>query len=134
MSLDLALSVARSGLRLLDRQMARSADDIANAGTEGHTRKILQGEAISVSGTGTGVRSLPATRDVDLALQAAEMRAGGDAAGGALRTRLLAEVEIAHGRPEDGDSVGGLMSALRSSLVSLREAPEDPIPRSAVVA
>ena len=133
MSLDLALSVARSGLRLLDRQMARTADDIANAGTEGHTRKILQGEALSVGGTGIGVRSLPAARDVDLALQAAEMRAGGDAAAGALRTRLLEQVETAHGRPEDGDSLGGLLSALRSRIVALREAPEDPIRRSAVV-
>lgn len=133
MSLDLALTVARSGLRLLDRQMARTADDIANAGTEGHTRKILQGEALSANGVGIGVRALPASRDVDLALQAAEMRAGGDAAAGALRTRLLSEVETAHGRPEDGDSLGGLLSGLRARVVSLREAPEDPIRRSAVV-
>ena len=54
MTLDLALSVARSGLRLLDRQMARTADDIANAGTEGHTRKIVQGTALSANGVGTG--------------------------------------------------------------------------------
>jgi flagellar hook-associated protein 1 FlgK len=133
MSLDLALSVARSGLRLLDRQMARSADDIANAGTEGHTRKILDGTAISADGTGIGVRARPAARDVDLALQAAETRARGDVAGADLRLRLLASIETAHGRPEDGDSLGGLISALRASLVALREAPEDPIRRSAVV-
>jgi flagellar hook-associated protein 1 FlgK len=133
MTLDLALSVARSGLRLIDRQMARTADDIANAGTEGHTRKILEGKALSAGGTGIGVRSLPIARDVDLALQAAEMRAGGDAAAAALRTDLLAAVETAHGRPEDGDSIGGLLSALRADVISLREATEDPIRRSAVV-
>ncbi len=133
MSLDLALSVARSGLRLLDRQMARTADDIANAGTDGHTRKIQDGRAVTAAGTGIGVRSQLATRDVDLALQAAEMRAGGDVAGGSLRVRLLQQVEAAHGRPEDGDSIGGLLSALRASLASLREAPEDAIRRSAVV-
>jgi len=134
MSLDLALTVARSGLRLLDRQMARTADDIANAGTEGHTRKILAGEALSVAGTGIGVRALPIARDVDLALQAAEMRAGGDVAAGELRMRLLGGIEAAHGRPEDGDSLGGLLAALRASLVALREAPEDAIRRGAVVA
>ncbi|WP_137181372.1 FlgK family flagellar hook-associated protein [Roseomonas sp. AR75] len=133
MTLDLALSVARSGLRLLDRQMARTADDIANAGTDGHTRKIIEGKALSAEGIGIGVRSLPVARDVDLALQAAEMRAGGDVAGAALRTDLLAAVETAHGRPEDGDSIGGLLSALRADFISLREAPEDPIRRSAVV-
>ena len=89
MSLDLALSVARSGLRLLDRQMARTADDIANAGTAGHTRKILDGKAVSAAGTGIGVRSQVAVRDIDLALQAAAMRAQGDVAGGTLRVRLL---------------------------------------------
>jgi len=133
MGLDLALSVARSGLRLLDRQMARAADDIANAGTEGHTRKVLDGRALSADGTGIGVRARPAARDVDLALVAAEARARGDAAAGTLRTRLLSGVEMAHGRPEDGDSVGGLLSALRARLVGAREAPEDPVRRAAVV-
>lgn len=133
MSMDLALSVARSGLRLLDRQMARTADDIANAGTEGHTRKSLDGRALSAAGIGIGVRIGTPVRDVDLALQAAAARAGGDAAAGELRTRLLAVVETAHGRPADGDSVGGLLGALRAGLTALREAPEDAIRRGAVV-
>jgi flagellar hook-associated protein 1 FlgK len=132
MSLDLALSVARSGLRLLDRQMARTADDIANAGTEGHTRKALDGQALSAGGVGIGVRTGLPTRDIDLALQAAGVRAGGDAAAGDLRTRLLSTVETAHGRPQDGDSIGGLLSGLRAGLAALREAPEDPIRQSAV--
>ena len=67
MSLDLALSVARSGLRLLDLQMARTADDIANAGTDGHTRKTLAGEALSAAGSGIGVRAqVPAFGAADL--------------------------------------------------------------------
>ncbi len=134
MSLDLALSVARSGLRLLDRQMARAADDIANASTAGHTRKTLAGQALTAEGTGIGVRSLPATRDVDLALLDATMRAGGEEAGAALRLRLLAGVETAHGRPEDGDSLAGRLSALRAGFAALREAPEDPTRRAGVVA
>lgn len=133
MSMDLALSVARSGLRLLDRQMARAADDIANAGTEGHTRKILDGRSTSAAGIGIGVWTGQPVRDVDLALQAAGARAGGDVAAGELRTRLLAGVELAHGRPEDGDSIGGLLSRLRATLGLLREAPEDPIRRASVV-
>jgi flagellar hook-associated protein 1 FlgK len=133
MSMDLALVAARSGLRLLDRQMARTADDIANAGTAGHTRKSVAGTALSAAGTGFGVRSGVATRDVDLALQAATMRAGGDTAAAELRTRLLARVEVAHGRPGDGSSIGGLLAALRADLVRLREAPEDAVRRGAVV-
>jgi flagellar hook-associated protein 1 FlgK len=133
MSLDLALTVARSGLRLLDRQMARTADDIANAGTAGHTRKSLGGNAVNANGTGIGVRSQVPTREVELAMIAAADRARGDAAAGDLRLRLLSGVEAAHGRPEDGDSLGGLMSRLHADLIALREAPADATRRSTVV-
>jgi flagellar hook-associated protein 1 FlgK len=132
-SLDLALSVARSGLRLLDRQMARAADDIANAGTEGHTRKIVDGSAVVAAGAGLGVRAALPRREVDAALTHAVDRARGEAAAGDLRLRLLSGVEAAHGRPEDGDSLGGLLSALHADLVSLREAPADAARRSGVV-
>lgn len=133
MSLDLAFTVARSGLRLLERQMARTSDDIANAGTAGHTRKVLDGKAMSAVGTGIGVRSQPVARDVDLALIAAQDRARGDVAASTLREDLLRGVESAHGAPEDGDSIGGLVAGLQDAIVSLREAPADAIRRSAVV-
>ncbi|NKE43529.1 hypothetical protein HB662_01980 [Roseomonas frigidaquae] len=133
MSLDLALSVATSGLRLLDRQMARAADDIANAGTLGHTRKALEGNALTVAGDGQGVRARVITRDVDFAVQAAQQRAGGDAAAAGLRERLLGGVEAAHGTPELGDSLGGLVTSLQSAFIELREAPADPVRRNAVV-
>ncbi|MBU8540778.1 flagellar hook-associated protein FlgK [Falsiroseomonas tokyonensis] len=133
MGLDLALSVATSGLRLLDRQMARAADDIANAGTLGHTRKSLEGDALTVSGTGQGVRARVVARDVDLAVQAAGQRAGGDVAAAGLRERLLGGIEAAHGSPENGDSLGGLFTSLQSSFIELREAPADPVRRNAVV-
>ncbi len=133
MSLDLAFTVARSGLRLLERQMARASDDIANAGTAGHTRKVLDGQAMSAAGNGAGVRSLPLARDVDLALGAAEARARGDTAAAALRETLLSGVEAAHGEAGTDESLGGLMTALRAGFVELREAPADATRRSAVV-
>jgi flagellar hook-associated protein 1 FlgK len=134
MSLDLAFTVARSGLRLLERQMARTSNDIANAGVEGHTRKVLDGRAMTAAGTGIGVRSQPVARDVDLALIAAHDRARGDVAAGALREELLRGVEAAHGSPADGDSIGGLVGGLRDAIVALREAPGDAIRRGDVVA
>jgi flagellar hook-associated protein 1 FlgK len=133
MSLDGALSIATGGLRLLDRQMARAADDIANAGTAGHTRKAQAGQAATVAGAGNGVRAQSVTRDVDLAVQAAQQRAGGDLAAATLRERLLGGVEAAHGSPENGDSLGGLLGGLQSSFIDLREQPADAVRRSAVV-
>lgn len=133
MSLGLTLTIANSGLRLLDRQLARAADDIANAGTEGHTRKSIEGHAFVAVGRGAGVRAGLATRQVDAALAAAADRARGEAAAGELRLRLLSGVETAHGRPEDGDSLGGLLSTLHAGLIGLREAPADAVRRTGVV-
>ncbi|MGG5887727.1 flagellar hook-associated protein FlgK [Falsiroseomonas sp. HC035] len=133
MSLDGALSVATGGLRLLDRQMARAADDIANAGTAGHTRKSQAGLAQTVAGAGNGVRAQAITRDVDLAVQAAQQRAGGDVAAATLRERLLGGVEAAHGSPENGESLGGLLGGLQAAFIDLREQPADAVRRGAVV-
>jgi len=133
MGLDLAFTVARSGLRLLEKQMARASNDIANAGVAGHTRKVLEGTTMTAAGTGIGVKSQPAARDVDLALIAAQDRAKGNVAAGALREDLLRGVEAAHGSPENGDSIGGLMGGLRDAIVALREAPADAIRRGDVV-
>ena len=130
MSLDLALSVARSGLRLLDRQMARAADDIANVGTEGHTRKVLNGTALTANGSGIGVRSLAIARDVDLALIAASERASSEASAASLSEQLLSGVESVHGRPGDSDSLSGRLAELRSGFVLLQEAPADSNRRS----
>ena len=45
MSLDLALSIARSGLSHINRQLAQSAGNVSNAATPGYTRKEIQGSA-----------------------------------------------------------------------------------------
>jgi flagellar hook-associated protein 1 FlgK len=125
MTLDVAFSIARSGLRLLDRQMAATSGNIANAGVEGHTRKTVDGRTLTAEGEGIGVRTRPAARDVDLALQASAIRTGGDAANAGLRSRLLSGVEAAHGTPGSEDSIAGALAALRSRFTLLREAPAD---------
>jgi flagellar hook-associated protein 1 FlgK len=133
MSLDLALSAARSGLSLINRQLARAADDIANADTEGHTRKRLDGAALTAGGTGIGVRAMLPQREVDQALVAAMDTARGARAAAAERERLLSGIEAAHGRVGDGASLGGLMAGLRGAFVALREAPADRIGQRGVV-
>jgi flagellar hook-associated protein 1 FlgK len=129
MSLDLALSIARSGLAHVNRQLAQSAANVANAATPGYTRKVVQGEA-SVAGTlSAGVRSAEATRAVDTALvtQMNAARASTDAA--AIRARLLEGVEVAHGAT--GESIADLTAALGDAFVSLRGDPSDGVLQAA---
>lgn len=133
MSLDVALSNARSGLLLAQRQLAQSADNVANAGTAGHTRKTVEGRAVGVRDLGMGARAEVATRDVDAAVAARLDAARGERAGAEAREAILSGVERAHGDPESGGSVGDLLAALRTAFSGLRESPaEGPRQRAAV--
>jgi flagellar hook-associated protein 1 FlgK len=130
MSLDLALSIARSGLSHINRQLAQSASNVANAATPGYTRKEVQATSSSPGSLAAGVRSMEATRAVDTALvtQMNAARAATDAA--AVRACLLGGVEIAHGAT--GESIGDLTAALGDAFVSLRGDPSDALLQSGV--
>lgn len=131
MSLDLALSIARSGLSHINRQLAQSAANVANAATPGYTRKEIQAAANVAGGLSSGVRSQEATRAVDTAL-VTQMNAARAATGAAeVRTRLLEGVEVAHGAA--GQSIGDLTAALGDAFVALRASPSDTLLQSRAV-
>jgi len=130
MSLDLALSAARSGLAHVNRQLAQTAANVANAATPGYTRKEVAAESIVAGALSAGVRSGETRRAVDTALTA-EMNAARAATGAAAaRTRLLEGVETAHGAT--GQSVADLTGALGDAFVTLRADPADPLRQAGV--
>jgi flagellar hook-associated protein 1 FlgK len=128
-SLDAALQIATSGLRHTSRQMGVASQNVANAAVEGYTRKQAEGET-RVSG---GVRTQEARRAADAALRADVHAANAEAAGAALRDNTLSPIAALQGKPEDGQSLGGLVGALRDSFVSLRASPDDTIAQRDVV-
>ena len=123
MSLDLALSIARSGLSHVNRQLAQSASNIANAATPGYTRKEVQGSSSVAGSLASGVRSEEATRAVDTALTNQMNAARASTAAATARAHILDGVEVAHGAT--GESIGDLTSALGDSFVALRGDPSD---------
>ena len=125
MSLDLAFNIARSGLAATQRALAQASQNIANAGTDGYTRKTLENNAVAYSGQPLGVRSAEARRDVDLALLAERDGRGAAAAAAATRESLLAGIEAVQGRPEDATSLGNALGGLREALTTLRATPAD---------
>jgi flagellar hook-associated protein 1 FlgK len=121
MSLDAALISATSGLRHVSRGLANASENVAKADVDGYTRKQVSAEAL-VNG---GVRSLEPTRDVDLVLRAEAMSARSQASAAAVRDAALAVISRLHGSPEDGTSIGGLISALGDQFTQLQGVPSD---------
>ena len=133
MSLDSALIAAQSGLILVNRQIAATSSNIANAGTIGATRKTVEGNAVVAGGMTYGVATGEAKRAVEDALLAALNAARAAVAGTSLRETLLTSVEAVQGTPGAGGGVGDLMAALHTSFTALADDPSDPIRQGAVV-
>ena len=133
MSLDLALNNARSGLALVNRQLSQTADNVANAGTAGYTRKVVNGSALVAGGQGSGVRGMEVSRQVDSALLVRIDATRASKAATDLRQDVLQGVELAHGDPNNASSLGDLIGTLRTKLVALRDSPAEPLKQSEVV-
>ena len=133
MSIDAALLIARSGLMHTQRALSNAADNVANAATEGYTRKRIVAEAVSVSGQGMGVRSLGPVRDVDTALVNEMNKRKSELAAAELRDSVLARIEEAHGDPAKGEGLGDLVGRLRSGFIELRHDPSQVVKQQAIV-
>jgi flagellar hook-associated protein 1 FlgK len=92
MSLDLALTIARSGLAAVQRSLNQASQNVANASTEGYTRKTLAQTALTVGDQPAGLRSSEAQRAVDAALVARIQTATAGVAASAARERLLSGI------------------------------------------
>ena len=133
MSIDAALLIARSGLMHTQRALSNAADNVANAETEGYTRKRIVAEAVSVNGQGMGVRSLGPVRDVDTALVNELNKRKSELAAAELRDSVLARIEEAHGDPAKGEGLGDLVGKLRTSFIELRYDPSQVVKQQAIV-
>jgi flagellar hook-associated protein 1 FlgK len=133
MSIDAALLIARSGLLHTQRALSNAADNVANAETEGYTRKRIVSDAVSVNGQGMGVRSLGPMREVDTALTNEMNKRRSAKSAAELRDNVLSRINEAHGDPAKGESIGDLASKLRTSYVELRVDPSQVVKQQAIV-
>jgi flagellar hook-associated protein 1 FlgK len=133
MSIDAALLIARSGLLHTQRALSNAADNVANAESEGYTRKRIISEAVSTAGQGNGVRSLGPSREVDAALVNELNRRKSELNAAELRASVLARIDEAHGDPAKSEGLGDLVGKLRTSFVDLRSDPSQVVKQQAVV-
>jgi flagellar hook-associated protein 1 FlgK len=133
MSIDAALLIARSGLLHTQRALSNAADNVANAESEGYTRKRIIGSAVSTLGQGMGVVSLGPSRDVDSALINEMNKRKSDLSAATVRDAVLARIDEAHGDPARSESLGDLVGKFRTSFIDLRTDPSQVVRQQAVV-
>ncbi|MBL6454015.1 hypothetical protein JMJ55_01695 [Belnapia sp. T6] len=125
MSLNLALGIACSGLAAVQRSLAQTSQNIANADTPGYTRRTVPQQAVDIGEMPAGLRSGAAQRAVDTAVQLQLERNRGAVAAAKAREALLQGIEQAHGATGDGATLGDAVGALAGAFTSLRVTPAD---------
>lgn len=129
-----SLDAAVAGLNAAQRQMDTIATNIANASTEGYTRKTLPQYTRTAEGIAIGVQVGLVTRDVDLNLSRDLWTQTGLMAQSDVREAYLARIESFHGAPEAESSIAAKVTRLEGAFVSLADSPEDSLLQNNLVA
>lgn len=133
MSLDSSISNAASGLASVNRQLAIVSQNIANAGTPGYAREIAANTDVTAGGIGDGVRTGPATREVDAQLQASLSVQNADVAGQQVHAAALAALDVTQGTTAAGNDLASQVGALRDAFTTLSSAPDNQAQQRQVV-
>jgi flagellar hook-associated protein 1 len=124
MSLAATLANALSGLTVAQRALSVTANNVANANTEGYVRKVLSQEAVFVGSRGAGVQASEISRITDQFL-VAEVRRQASVVG---RTEILGRyhdlLQDAFGAPGEGRDLAARVSELGATLEAFANNPE----------
>ncbi len=135
MSLSATLNTALSGLSTAQRALAVTANNVANANTEGYTRKQLNQATTVVNGQSQGVRSAETRRVVDQFLES-ELRRQTSALGMSAELRGIHDrIELGlFGSPGDADrGLSARLGTLTAGLEQLANEPESRPMRISVI-
>lgn len=124
MSLDVSLRFALTGLTASQRGLDVVSRNIANADTEGYTRKTLTQYNEIINGYGFGVRTGNIERVLDKALQRELLTRDSQAARHSAVESYLLKMDAVQGRPDSELSVGNLVKELHNGFVGLLDQPD----------
>ncbi|WP_112310313.1 flagellar hook-associated protein FlgK [Pseudogemmobacter bohemicus] len=133
MSITSALNSALTGLTATSRQADAVSSNVANATTPGYARRSVSLSALSLGGSGQGVRVVGITRHADLYL--INDRRGAQAAAGESATKagFLSRLESIIGTTETLGSLVSRVNTLDATLLEAASHPESEARLSAAV-
>lgn len=124
MGISTALSAALTGLRATQTSLAVTAGNIANANTDGYTRKIVALTTIVAGGNNVGVRAAQVQRALDLTLQAQFRSMAATATYADLAATYAGRLDTLFGTPGGATSLDTLFANLTTALEGLTATPE----------
>ncbi len=133
MTISAALSIATGGLANINSQLALVSQNVANASTPGYSVEIGTQQSLVADGVGLGVRTGPATRDVDAALQAEVFSQNATVAGLQTRQNALQAIDAVQGTPGQGSDIASLIGNLQDQFSTLLNDPSSQAQQSQVV-
>jgi flagellar hook-associated protein 1 FlgK len=132
-NIDGALSIASGGLANINRQMALVSQNVANASTPGYAVETGTQQSITADGDGLGVRSGPAVRTIDTALQSEVFSQNASVAGLQTRQAALQAIDAVQGTPGQGGDIASLLGNLQDQFSTLLNDPSSQAQQSQVV-
>lgn len=133
MGLSAALSIASGGLANVQSQLALVSHNVANASTPGYAAEVGTQQSLDADGTGYGVRTGPATRNIDMALQAQVFRQNAAVAGLQSRQSALQAIDAVQGTPGQNTDIASLLTNLQNQFSTLLNDPSNQAQQSQVV-
>jgi flagellar hook-associated protein 1 len=124
MSLSIALQTALSGIQSNQLALQVSSNNIANASTEGFTRKTLEFAPRRLAGAGAGVEVAGIERAVDEFLQTGIRDQSSIVGRQTILDNFLFEIQGFLGSPDSDQSIATNLVELNSALETLALAPE----------
>ncbi|MGD1933647.1 MAG: flagellar hook-associated protein FlgK [Candidatus Phaeomarinobacter sp.] len=134
MSLSTALNAAVSGLKANQAAVDLTSRNIANATTEGYTRKVVGQSNALAGGEGIGVSVQAAVREVDNFLFGQLQRSSGVYSKLEVRSEFLTRVDQMFGTPDSETSVASYITRLGTAFQDLATTPESTVTREATLA
>lgn len=127
------LGAALSGLRVAQQQIGLISNNVANASTEGYTRKILPQSSLTSQGITVGVNAENVIRNVDVTLERDLWTQVSSVSFYNVQRDYLEQIELFHGSSDSEISVSAKISDLRDAFSVLSDSPEDSLALSTLV-
>lgn len=132
-NITLALHTAKDGLLAMQSALGTVAQNVANANTEGYSRKIVQLETRVVDGVGSGVQISDVQRSVDEGLLRDVREENADLHQFEIKENYYTRMEQLFGSPADNSSISHIMAELVTSLETLATTPNSALNKSEVL-